>query len=86
MFVVALVLLAIPLDFLLGMVIGRLIPWGGEWTGTFTTVVTALLGLFTVFSIIDLVGMGIVTVWPSAFLFGLTSGWNRGCQRRSRLA
>jgi hypothetical protein len=83
MFAVALILLAILVDFLPGMLIGRLIPWGGEWIGTFTTVLLPALAFFAVFSIIDLVGMGIVTVWPTTFLFGFTSGWNRGCQSRS---
>lgn len=75
----------IGLLFLVGIALGRVVPvFGGEATGALAQALAIFFGLATAFSILDLIGIGILTVWPNAFLFGLMLVWSRRCNRRRR--
>jgi hypothetical protein len=55
--------------------------FGGEAMGATAQALAIFFGMALGFSILDLIGIGILTVWPSAFLFGFWLVWYRRCNR-----
>jgi hypothetical protein len=59
----------------IGWPVGRSIRWRGAPALAFAVVLTALFSLATAVSIRGIIGIGFLTLWPSAFLLGLSIGW-----------
>jgi len=82
---VALIVLGIELSILAcGFWLGRRMSAAGPDTQGLPQALLALAVVLTLFSVADLIGIGILTLWPSTIFLGFTLGW--ATKRRAKVA
>jgi hypothetical protein len=81
----ALIVLGIELSILgVGFWLGRRMPAAGHDTQGLPQALLGLAAFLTLLSVADLIGVGILTLWPSTLFLGFTLGW--ATKRRAKMA